>query len=76
MPLGTVVVVMLRVPDFVAIMALYATCEVPPPHPVTFTVKESVPAVVGVPLRLSDVVVPDAFAVMPPGNAPDEMVHL
>ena len=76
MPLGRVVVVMLRVPDFVAMTALYATCEVPPPQPVTFTVKESVLAAVGVPLRFSDVVLLDVFALMPAGRAPDEMAHL
>ena len=67
---------MLRVPDFVAMTTLYATREMPPPQPVTFTVKESVPAVVGVPLRFSEVVVLDVFAVMPAGRAPDEMAHL
>ena len=76
MPLGRVVVVMLRVWDFVAMTALYATREVPPPQPVTVTVKESVPAVVGVPVRFSEVVVLGVFAVMPAGRAPDEMDHL
>jgi len=55
---------------------LYAICEVPPPHPVTFTVKEYVAAVVGVPVRFNEVVVLDAFAVTPAGSAPDAIVHL
>jgi len=42
---------------------LYAISEVPPPQAVTFTVKESVAAVVGVPVRFSEVVVLDTFAV-------------
>jgi hypothetical protein len=75
-PLGREVVVM-AMPDIVAwITTLYALCEVPPPHAVTFTVKEYVAAFVGVPLMFKDVVVLDVFAMMPGGTAPDASVHL
>jgi hypothetical protein len=39
-PLGSDVVVMARPPDVAWMTTLYAFCEVPPPHPVTFAVKE------------------------------------
>lgn len=76
-PLGSEVVVMARVEDIFAPMStLYALSEVCPPQPVTFTVKESVAAVVGVPVRSSDVVVLDTFAVIPTGSFPDAIAHL
>jgi hypothetical protein len=40
---------------------------------VAFTVKEEVAGVFGVPVRFSDVVVLDAFALTPAGSAPDEI---
>ena len=76
-PLGREVVEMPRLPDVLAwTTTLYAISEVPPPQAVTFKVKESVAAVVGVPVRFSDVVVLDTFAVTPAGNAPDAIAHL
>jgi hypothetical protein len=42
-------------------MTLYETCETCPPQPVTSTARESVAAVVGVPVRFSEVVVLDNF---------------
>lgn len=58
------------------ITTLYATCETLPPHPVAFTAKEYVAAVVGVPLSVSEVVVFDGFAVTPAGREPEAIVHL
>jgi len=55
---------------------LYAICDAAPLQAVTFTVKESVAAVVGVPVRFSEVVVLDTFAVTPAGSAPDAIAHL
>ena len=52
---------------------LYALCEVSPPQSVAFTVKEEVAGVFGVPVRFSDVVVLDGFALTPAGSAPDEI---
>jgi hypothetical protein len=57
-------------------MTLYETCETCPPQPVTFTIKESIAAVVGVPARFSDLVVLDIIAVTPAGRAPDVIAHL
>jgi len=75
--LGTEEVVMARPPDVASWMTtLYAFCEVPPPHPVTFMAKVWVAAVFGVPVKFSDVVVLDAFTVMPAGNVPDAIAHL
>lgn len=68
---------MARVPDVDACTTtLYAFSKAIPPQPVTFTVKESVAAVFGVPARSSEVVVLDTFAVTPLGSAPDAIVHL
>lgn len=70
--MGREVVVIPIPPDVADWMAtLYDLCEVPPPHPVTFTVKEYVLAVVGVPVRFSDVVVLDTLALTPAGSDPD-----
>jgi hypothetical protein len=43
---------------------------------VTCTVKVAVLAVVGVPVRFSDVVLLDGFAVMPAGSAPEVIAHV
>ena len=55
---------------------LYETSDTCPPHPVTFAVNEYTAGVVGVPVRPSDVVELDAFALMPAGNVPDAIAHL
>ena len=47
-----------------------------PPQPVTCTVGAYVLALLGVPLRSSDVVVLDTLAVTPAGSVPETMVHL
>lgn len=77
-PLGREVVVIARLADvFGPITTLYASWSVPPPQPVTFTVKESVAAVVGVPVMSSKaVLLLDTFAVTPAGNAPEAITHL
>jgi hypothetical protein len=76
-PLGTEVVwIAMPLEDFAVIVTLYAFCVVLPPQAVTFTVKEEVAAVFGVPVRFSDVVALDALAVMPAGSVPDAIAHL
>jgi len=43
---------------------------------VAFTTKESVTALVGVPVSLKDFVLRDALAVRPVGSLPDAIAHL
>ena len=70
-------VVLIATPGVVACMAtLYETSDTCPPHPVTFAVNEYTAAVVGVPVKPSDVVELDAFALMPASNVPDAIAHL
>jgi hypothetical protein len=49
---------------------------VPPPQPLTLSVNEYVAALVGVPVRLSEIGLFEALIVTPGGRVPEEMVQV